>query len=165
MSYVLVPMTVEHRKAVIDIFNHFVMNDWSAYPEEALDYGVYDRFLDMARGYPAFIAAADDGAVVGFGFLHAFLPAGTFRRSAEVTYFIRPEHTRKGIGGRMLEAFMEGARRRGVDNLLASVSSRNGASLDFHRRHGFTECGRMPAVGRKFGEDFDVVWMQRRIVE
>jgi L-amino acid N-acyltransferase YncA len=163
MPYTLLPMTVEHRKAVIDIFNHFVANDWSAYPEEKLDYMVYDRFLDMARGYPAFVAVSEDGTVVGFGFLHAFLPAATFRRSAEVTYFILPEHTRQGLGGRMLDAFTEAARRRGVDNLLASISSRNETSLNFHKRHGFSECGRMAAVGRKFGEDFDVVWMQRRI--
>jgi L-amino acid N-acyltransferase YncA len=163
MPHTLVPMTVEHRKEVIDIFNYFVENDWSAYPDQALGYAVYDRFLDMARGYPAFVALSENGAVAGFGFLHAFLPAGTFNRSAEVTYFIRPEHTRQGIGGMMLEAFEEGARRRGVDNLLASISSRNQASLDFHLRHGFVECGRMPAVGRKFGEDFDVVWMQKKI--
>jgi len=163
MPYTLLPMTVEHRRPVIDIFNHFVANDWSAYPEEPLDYGMYDRFLDMARGYPAFVAVSEDGTVAGFGFLHAFLPAATFSRAAEVTYFILPEHTRHGVGSRMLNAFTEAGRGRGVDSLLASISSRNEASLSFHKQHGFAECGRMTAVGRKFGEDFDVVWMQKRI--
>lgn len=36
-------------------------------------------------------------------------------------------------------------------------------SLAFHRKHGFEDCGRFKGVGRKFGEDFDIVWMQRHL--
>ncbi len=163
MDYTLEPMTDEHRKPVIDIYNHFARQGFAAYPEEAVGYAVFDRFLDIAKGYPSAVARTADGRVVGFGFLHAFLPADTFHRTAEVTYFILPEHTRKGIGEKMLDAFMDEARKIGVDNLLANVSSRNEASLEFHRKHGFVECGRFAQVGRKFGQDFDVVWLQKKI--
>ena len=105
----------------------------------------------------------ENGEVAGFGFLHAYHPAPTFRRTAELSYFLAPAHMRRGIGGMMLERFIAGARAMGVDNLVASISSRNAESLAFHARHRFTEVGRLRAVGRKHGDDFDVVWMQRAV--
>jgi len=42
----------------------------------------------------------------------------------------------------------------------AHISSLNEGSIRFHLRHGFTECGRFRRVGRKRGQDFDMVWMQ-----
>ncbi len=163
MDYSLEAMTADHRKSVIDIYNHYIEKSWAAYPDEPVRYALFDRFLDMTRGYPSLVVRTDSGEVVGFAFLRAFLPTSTFRRTAEITYFILPEHTRRGLGKKILDRFEEDAQKAGVDNLLASISSRNGFSLDFHRKHGFVECGRFRDVGRKFGEDFDVVWMQKTI--
>jgi L-amino acid N-acyltransferase YncA len=39
----------------------------------------------------------------------------------------------------------------------------NAASLSFHKKHGFTECGRFRGIGKKKGQSFDVVYMQRAI--
>jgi len=55
------------------------------------------------------------------------------------------------------------AKGRGITSILAGISSRNDGSIAFHRRLGFRECGRFKAIGRKWGEDFDVVWMQRTL--
>jgi L-amino acid N-acyltransferase YncA len=163
MGYRFESMTLDHRKPVIDIYNHFIEKSWAAYPDEPVDYALFDRFMDMVRGYPSLVVRSDSEEVVGFAFLHAFLPAGTFRRTAEIAYFIRPEHTHHGLGRRILERFQGEAVKAGIDNLLASISSRNALSIEFHRKNGFVECGRLGSVGRKFGEDFDVVWMQKRI--
>ncbi|MEJ2555746.1 MAG: GNAT family N-acetyltransferase [Anaerolineae bacterium] len=100
------------------------------------------------------------GEVVGFAFLHPYHSASTLRRTAVITYFIMPKHTRKGLGTAILKRFVEEAQKLGVDTILASISSRNEESIRFHTKNGFQECGRFRKVGRKFGEDFDVVWMQ-----
>jgi len=52
---------------------------------------------------------------------------------------------------------------RGIDLLVASISSMNEASIAFHRKNGFRECGRFERAGRKNDQDFDIVWMQRRL--
>jgi L-amino acid N-acyltransferase YncA len=163
MNYSLEPMSPDHRKPVIDIYNHYIEKSWAAYPDEPVDYAIFDRFLDMTTGYPSLVVRTDSGEIVGFAFLRSFLPAATFSRTAEITYFILPEHTHRGLGERILERFEAEASKAGVDNLIASVSSRNRFSLEFHGKHGFVECGRLKNVGRKFGEDFDVVWMQKTI--
>jgi L-amino acid N-acyltransferase YncA len=163
MTYRLEPMTEAHRRPVIDIYNHYVVHGFAAYPEVPVPYAAYDRFLDMTRGYPAVVALDDEDEVAGFAFLRPWHHAATFRRTAEITYFLGPTHIRRGLGRQVLDHLVEAGRAMGIDRLLASISSHNEESLAFHRKYSFIECGRFPAVGRKFGRDIDVVWMTRPI--
>jgi L-amino acid N-acyltransferase YncA len=162
MAYTFETMSGSHRKAVIDIFNYYIQHSYAAYPDQPVTDDFFDRFLEMSRGYPAVVVKAG-GEVAGFGFLRPFHPANTFRRTAEVTYFLVPEHTRQGLGTAMLDLFAEQAGNLGIDSILASVSSHNHQSLKFHLKNGFRECGRLSRVGRKFGQDVDVVWLQKRL--
>jgi phosphinothricin acetyltransferase len=163
MDYHLEPMAAAHQKAVIDIFNHYIRHSHAAFPAEPVDYAFFQRFLEMSQGYPAVVVRDAHRQVVGFAFLRPYHPAATFKRTAEFTCFILPEHTRHGLGAAILELFIEQAAPRGIDVILAAVSSRNVASLKFHRQQGFTECGRFVEVGRKFGEDVDVIWLQKHL--
>ncbi len=160
MEYTLEEMSSLHRNEVIDIFNYFIQHSFAAYPEESVDYAFYDYFLEVTRGLPSTVAKHESGTVVGFAFLRPYHPAKTFTRTAEITYFIMPHHTRMGIGSLMLEELVRKARTLGIDNVLASIASLNEPSIRFHEKQGFRQCGRLPNVGRKFGKDFDVVWMQ-----
>jgi phosphinothricin acetyltransferase len=157
------PLSESDRKPVVGILNHFIENSFAALPEDKVGEEFFDRILEMTRGYPALSVRAPGGEVAGFAFLRAYHPTPTLRRTAEITYFLAPEHTGKGIGGRMLEHLVREARELGIDNLLAKISSLNEASIRFHRKMGFEECGRFRAVGRKFGRDFDLVWMQKKL--
>lgn len=163
MDFTFERMAEGHRQAVIDIFNHFIRHSFAAYPEEPVDYPFFDNFLAISRGYPALVIKTGEQKVVGFGFMRPHHLADSLKRAAEVTYFILPENTRKGLGTAMLDLFVGEAEQRGIDSLLASISSRNEESIRFHLKNGFQECGRFIKVGRKFGEDFDVVWMQRHL--
>lgn len=160
MSYRLEEMADRHRASVLDIFNYFVTHSWAAYPEEPVSDYFFDYLLEVSRDYPCVVVENDADGIVGFALLRPFLQARAFRRTAEVTYFIMPEHTGRGLGRLILERFIGEARNMGVDNIIANVSSRNEGSLRFHKKMGFRECGRFSKVGRKFGEDFDVIWLQ-----
>ena len=165
VSYCFEEMSEQHRHAVGDIFDYFIAHSFAAYPANPVGGDIYDLFSEMARGYPSVVVKKDDVQVVGFAFLHPYHSADTFRRTAEITYFIMPEHTGKGLGTAILNRFVQEARDMGIDTVLANISSRNEGSLRFHKRHGFHECGRFCNVGRKFGEDFDVIWMQLSLSE
>ncbi|MBN2044926.1 MAG: N-acetyltransferase [Anaerolineales bacterium] len=158
--YTFEKMEARHGTAVIDILNYFIKNSFAAYPEDPLGYEHFDLYLEIVQGYPAVVVKDGSGAIVGFAFLHAHRKGRTFQRAAEITYFILPEHTGKGIGAEVLGRFRTAARQLGIDTFLANISSRNEGSLRFHRKNGFKECGRFRRVGKKFGEDFDIVWMQ-----
>ena len=151
------------REAVIDLFNYYVANSFAAYPEERVPYGLFDEFLKLTQGYPAYTIRDEEnvGNIIGFAFLRAYHPLSAFLRAAEISCFIHPGYTGRGIGSKMLMRLFDEARSKGIDTVLANVSSLNEQSLRFHGRHGFVECGRFRRVARKKGRDLDAVWMQR----
>ncbi len=163
MDYELVNLSENDRHAVVSIFNRFVSSSFAAYPEEQVTEEFFDRLMAMCQGYPAVVVKIEAGKTVGFALLHPFHPAGTFRRTAEITYFLLPEHTRQGIGSRILAQLAARAQAMGIDNLIASVSSLNEQSLRFHNQAGFERCGALRAVGTKFDRDFDVVLFQKKL--
>lgn len=160
MPYTIEEMSDIHRVEVIDIFNYFVQHSFAAYPDEPVDYSFFDYFKELSRTFPSIVAKHESGTVAGFAFLRPYHPAKTFSRTAEITYFIIPHHTRMGLGSLMLQALTSRAKQLGIDNLLASIASLNEPSIHFHEKHGFRQCGRLTRVGSKFGKDIDVVWMQ-----
>ncbi len=160
MDYVFESMSAEHRGAVIDILNDFIAKSFAAYREEPVDYDFFDRVLEGSRGYPALVVRDKSGKIVGFAFMHAHHAAMALNSQAEITYFIRQDHTRKGLGTSILQRFVQESRKRGVETILASISSRNEQSLCFHLKNGFRECGRFCNIGLKFGKAYDAIWMQ-----
>ncbi len=161
MNYTLDPWGEADRRGVIDIFNHYITRSLAAFPDDMVDYDFFDVLLKVSANYPAVAVRGEHGETVGFAFLRPFHPAGTFRRTAEVAWFVHPDHTRRGLGSRMLDYLVRESWSAGITIMVASISSLNEPSLHFHRKHGFREVGRLSGIGRKFDQDFDVVIMQK----
>jgi len=149
----------------MDIFNHYVENSFAAYPENKLPYEAFDMFMQMSKGYPTGSIKDEKGNIVGFGMLRTHHPMATFLHTAELTYFIHPEHTGKGLWTRLLDFLEKGGRKRGIKTILANISSLNPGSIAFHQKNGFKACGRFKNIGKKNGHVFDTLWMQKMLQE
>lgn len=166
MNITFEPMTVHHGPDVMNIFNHYVEHGFSAYPETKLPEQFFGKFLEMTKGYPAFVMTDKQTRhVVGFCFLRAWNPIPAFKQTAEITCFIKPDYTGKGLGTAALDRLQLEAKNNGIKIILAGISSKNEQSLAFHRKNGFTECGRFRGIGQKKGVTFDVVWLQKNLGE
>jgi L-amino acid N-acyltransferase YncA len=162
MEYKFRKVNEKDAAQVIDIFNYYIENSFAAFPDQALSYDIFGPLLAMTSGYP-FYVIEDKTGILGFGFMGRYHPSGVFDRVAELTYFILPPHTHKGLGTKLLNMLVNEARDLGIETLLANITSLNQASLDFHIANGFEECGRFVRIGKKHNADFDVVWMQKFI--
>ena len=153
-------MQESDRDVVMRIFNHYAQTSFAAYPEGPLP---VQFFPHLKEGAISAIVLEGEGGIAGFGLLKPFLPFAAFKKTGMLTYFIAPEFTGRGLGTRMLGRLIEDAKRSGQTILVANIASRNEASIRFHAKQGFTVAGSLTGVGEKFGEPFDVVWMQRAI--
>lgn len=147
----------------MDIFNYHIEHTFAAFREEPVPYEAFDAFVQMAAGYPTGAVRSSTGEVVGFGLLHSHGRSPTLAQTAEITYFLHPDHTGKGLGRLLLGVLEQAAAERGIVNLLANICSLNEGSINFHRKNGFVECGRFTRIGKKRGQEFDTVWMQKSI--
>jgi len=159
----LVPLEERHVAEMTRIFNEHVADGFAAYPEKSLTEEAIASLLHQTENYPRVAVESTVETLLGFGFLRAYSPQATFAHTAQITAFLGRAYVRRGIGTAVLRHLESRARRQRITRILAHISSRNPASLAFHTKHGFVECGRFPGIGRKWGQSFDVVWMVKTL--
>jgi phosphinothricin acetyltransferase len=145
---------------IIAIFNYYAATSCAAYPEIPVN----DRFIAFLReGAFAFYVLEREAHVVGFGLMKPLLPFPAFMTTGMLTYFIQPEYTHMHLGKKLLDRLTDDAKKMGMTSLVANMASKNRSSIRFHLHQGFTEVGRLHNAGSKFGEPFDMIWMQKML--
>ena len=124
------------------------------------------RHADLgARGLP-FLVAEDGGRIAGYAYASPWRPKPAYRHTAEDTIYLDPAYTGRGIGSALLAALLDAAGAAGVRQVVAVIADTGSdASAALHRRHGFTDAGRLTRVGFKHGRWIDTILMQRTLSE
>jgi len=146
--------------AVLSIFNYHVKNGFAAYSEKELNIDFINRLI---RNSLSFIVLEIEQKIIGFAFLRNYLPYDNFKHTGQLSYFIKVEYTNKGFGTILMNKLVEDAINKGIYIFLVHLSSLNEQSLNFHKKHGFNECGRLRNIAKKFNKSFDIIWMQKWI--
>ena len=157
-----VKMELDHGAEIMEIFNYYAENTFAAYPENKLPTGFFNKMIEMTNGYPA-LTIMEHHKIVGFCFLRPYNPFPAFKETAEISYFIHKDYMGKGLGKMSLDLLENEAKEMGIKTILASITSRNKESISFHVKYGFIECGRFLNIGKKFGERFDIIWMEKKL--
>jgi L-amino acid N-acyltransferase YncA len=164
-TYTIREASTEDIPKMLEVFNYYVENSFAAYIENSVGPEFFqiiqnEKEQDGEEYFPFYVIESE-GKIIGIGTLRPYLPFQNFRQTGVVSYFILPAYTRKGLGSSILDKLCTKAREKKMKSLLANVSSKNEASLNFHLKHGFIECGRFREVGTKFGKYFDIIWLQK----
>jgi L-amino acid N-acyltransferase YncA len=100
--------------------------------------------------------------VVGFAYAAPWRPKSAYRYTVENTVYLAPGVTGRGIGAALLTALIDHAAAAGCHQMIAVIADTGSpASARLHRRLGFTDAGRLHAVGFKLGRWIDTRLMQR----
>lgn len=115
-----------------------------------------------ADGHP-FLVIEEDGAILGFASYFQFRGGAGYARSMEHSVMLVPAAQGRGLGRALMAALEAHAQARGMRMLIGAITAENEESLRFHRALGFSEVGRIPDAGWKFGRLHDLVLMQKRL--
>jgi phosphinothricin acetyltransferase len=158
----------DHARAAA-IYNHYVATSTATFQTEPL--GAAEWAADSIGGEPgrhgAWAITAGDaggdpgGTLVGYVLVQPFKSRCAYRDTAEVTVYLAPEATERGLGGAALRHVDEHARAHGLHALIAVVCAENDASLRTFERHGYERVAHLKEVGSKFGRLLDVVYLEK----
>jgi L-amino acid N-acyltransferase len=150
---------------VADLVNATIPTTSAAWTEslETYEYRAV-WFEDQQKAANPILVAEDDGKVVAFASYGEFRDSHKwpgYRFTVEHSVHVREAHWGQGIGRALVEALIERALADGKHVMVAAIDGGNDASIRLHERLGFTEVGRMPEIGFKFGHWLNLVLMQR----
>jgi L-amino acid N-acyltransferase YncA len=156
---------------VAAIFAHYVATSVATFEEVAPTAGDWRRRLaELAElNLPFLVAEAGggeglegSGSVCGFAYASPWRPKPAYRHTVEDTVYLSPGHTGRGIGSALLGGLLARCAAAGARQVIAVIADTGSdASAALHRRFGFTEAGRLCAVGRKHDRWIDTLLMQK----
>jgi phosphinothricin acetyltransferase len=112
---------------------------------------------------PIYVADRE-GAVVGWCSLSAHRPGrAAVQRTAEISYYVRGDCRRRGIGSLLVAHAMKDAPRLGKHVLFGILLEKNTASINLLKKCGFELWGRLPDAAAIDGELVSHVYYGRTV--
>jgi len=107
------------------------------------------------------LVAEREHSVIGWASYGPFRAGEGYGHTMEHSIHVNPDDQRTGIGRQLMRQLLDHEDAADIHVMIGAIESRNNASIALHREFGFVETGRLPEVGRKFGEWLTLVFMQR----
>lgn len=147
--------------AIADIYNSYITGTVITFEEEPLSASDMERRIaETTARFPWFVAETD-GVVVGYACASPFRPRASYRFTAEVSVYLDPECTGRGLGTVLFERLLPALKETGLHTATAGITLPNPASVALHEMFGFEKSAHLKEVGFKFGRWLDVgYWLK-----
>ena len=156
-----IPLTRDNLDIARDIYNYYAVHTTATFHIYPLS---PDEFLSMIplghSKYKSFLIYQDK-KVTGYCYIGQYKKRGAYDRTAEVTIYLKPGYTGKGLGLTSLKYLEEVAQVEGIQVLLGIVSGDNKASIRLFKNAGYQKCAHFRQVGEKFGKILDVIAFEK----
>ncbi len=165
-EYAVRPAVDADLPSVREIYNHYVLNSSITFDEKPLSLLALKRkFATGERlGMPFLVAESPRGEILGTAWVYPWQGNTSQRRSVELSIYLGPAATGKGLGKVLLERLLSDAKDAGIRDVIVVIADRGAdASIQLHRNLGFKETGRMGRVGFKYGRWLGTVTLQKRL--
>jgi len=145
-----------------EIFLHYIEKPVTFLYEMPSEEDIAWTVVDILRRYP-YLVAEEEGKILGYAYAHPLREYVAYGWDAELTIYLHPDATGRGIGSRLYTTLMELLRLQGIKNAYGCVTTPNPASESLHRKMGFAYVGGFHQTGYKSGKWQDVVWFEKNL--
>lgn len=156
-------MQEKYLDQVLQIYTHYVLNTTATFhsrplPREEMREIV---FFDNKK-YKTFVICIQD-EVCGYVLITQHKKREAYDGTAEVTVYLKPGFTGKGLGSRAIRHVEDYAKKQKLHVLVATICGENEKSIRLFTQNGYIKCAHYKEVGQKFGKLLDVVAYQKII--
>ena len=103
-----------------------------------------------------------NGTVVGWAALSPVSPRSCYSGVAEISIYVDPEQSGRGIGSRLLAHLIPASEKNGIWTLYSSIFPENKASHRLLLKFGFREVGARERIARLDGRWRSTLILERR---
>lgn len=145
-------------EALLSIYNYEVINGTATFD---LEPKTMEERMKWFRAHNVdnhpLIVAELSGKVVGYASLSGYREKEAYAATVELSIYVDPGYRRRGVARLLMQSILDEARRReDIHTVISVITGGNAASIKLHREFGFTHCGTMREVGKKFGRLLDI---------
>jgi L-amino acid N-acyltransferase YncA len=147
--------------ALARIYNYYVADTCVTFETEPVAAAeMVRRVADTAGDGLPWLVACRAGEVAGYAYASKWKGRCAYRYTAEVTVYLDPAMTGRGIGRPLYAALAEDLRARGMHAAIGGIALPNDASIRLHERLGFRKVAHFEQVGYKQERWIDVGYWQ-----
>jgi L-amino acid N-acyltransferase YncA len=154
------PATTPDVAGICGIYNHYVLETTITFEEAAVTPAEMESRVHETLASLPWLVWAEGAAIQGFAYASKWKGRCAYRHSAEVTVYLNPKSTRRGIGSQLYEELIADLRRRNFHAVIGGIALPNAASIALHERLGFRKVAHFEQVGWKFDRWIDVGYWQ-----
>ena len=155
------PVTAADAAELVAIYAPYVLETAVTYEYEVPSVEEFRRRIEnTTKNYP-YLAAVEEGEILGYAYASSFHPRAAFRWSAEATVYLKKEAHGRGIGRMLYKALEELLKKQNVQTVIALIADPNPESVAFHEKLGYRVAGRLTNCAYKLGEWRGMYYMEK----
>lgn len=155
------PATDRDSHAIAAIYNHYIEKTVVTFEETPIEGAEIGARIAKVRSCNLpWLVAEEDGQVSGYAYASPWHPRAAYRRTAEVSVYLAPDATGRGLGSLLYQELFQTLRAKNVHVAIGGVTLPNPASEALHQKFGMQKVAHYREVGRKFGQWLDVGYWQ-----
>lgn len=146
-------------EALLEIYRPYVENTSISFETEVPSAAEFSRRIaEYSARYP-YLAAEEDGKLLGYAYAHAFHERAAFDWTVETSIYIAEAARGTHIGTALYSALLKLLTLQGVKTACAVITFPNIPSTAFHQAMGFEAGGILPDFGYKLGDWHSVAYL------
>lgn len=146
-----------------DIYNYYVINTSISFDLKPLSYLEYENKINkIIEKYP-FLVYEENNEILGFAYLDEFNSRGAYFTTADLTIYLKPNITHKGIGSSLYLELEKYAKKMKIHLLISLITETNEISKSFHEKMGFKYLATIKNAAIKNNKWESLVYYQKEI--
>lgn len=147
---------------ILETMNDTILHSTAIYEYDVFSFEYIQRWFEEKKksNFPV-IVALNGNQYLGFATYGTFRSRTAYRTTAEHSVYVNQTFQGQGIGQALMIELISRAKSANFHTLIGGIDAENLGSIEFHKKLGFKECGRIHEVAFKFDRWLDLVFMQR----